>query len=145
MPIYSDIISRIIEPPLWWNAHGVPRWCEFAPIESANSLAREVVLIQIACQGCGQALDEELNWSEHSRRHNGERLEPLSSPARLKEFHYRDPPDAGCCLVGPTMNWIDLRILQFWTRGFGKWERCPELELEFGKLEDYFENHKTKF
>jgi hypothetical protein len=28
---YEDILSRIAEPPRWFDEQGVPRYCEFAP------------------------------------------------------------------------------------------------------------------
>ena len=65
-------------------------------------------------------------------------MEPLSTPSRLKELHYGDPPNVGCCPAGRTMTCIDLRVLQFWARERSKWERCPELEIELEKMEDYF-------
>ena len=145
IPDYDDILSRIPEPPLWWDAHGVPRWCEFHPTASSNTYAREVALLRIACQGCGREFDAEINWWEQSRHWNGDRMEPLSTPARLKELHYGDPPNVGCCPAGHTMNCIDLRILQFWSRERSKWERCPELEIELERLEDYFGDTITKF
>lgn len=145
VPDYDDILSRISEAPLWWDANGVPRWCEFHPTASSNTYAREVALLRIACQGCGREFDAEINWWEQSRHWNGDRMEPLSTPARLKELHYGDPPNVGCCPAGRTMNCIDLRILQFWSRERVKWERCPELEIELERLEDYFGDTIAKF
>jgi hypothetical protein len=86
-----------------------------------------------------------MNWWEYSCHWNGDRLEPLSAPSRLKELHYGDPPNAGCCLAGHTMNCIDLRVIQFWSRERSKWERCPELEIELERLEDYFGDQLVKF
>jgi hypothetical protein len=43
------------------------------------------------------------------------------------------------------MNCIDLRVLQFWARERSKWERCPELEIELERMEDYFGDTIKKF
>jgi DNA-directed RNA polymerase subunit N (RpoN/RPB10) len=57
---YEDILSRISEPPRWFDEQGVPRYCEFAPDRIAN--ARECALLAIECQSCGRpfivALDD---------------------------------------------------------------------------------------
>ena len=36
LPNYEDILSRIAEPPRWFDEQGVPRYCEFAPHRIAN-------------------------------------------------------------------------------------------------------------
>lgn len=50
---YGDILSRIPEPPTWFDEHAVPRFCAFAPREVANIYADEAVLMLITCQACG--------------------------------------------------------------------------------------------
>jgi len=142
---YHDILSRISDPPLWWTANGVPRWCEFHPTAGSNPYAREVALLRIACQSCGHEFDAEVTWYEHSHHWNGDREEPLSSPTRIKELHYGDPPNIKCCPPGYTMNCIDLRVLQFWSRDRARWERCPELEVELNNIEDYFRDDIKNF
>jgi len=41
---YEDILSRIAEPPRWFDEQGVPRYCEFAPHCIANIYADECAL-----------------------------------------------------------------------------------------------------
>ena len=59
---YEDILSRIAEPPRWFDEQGVPRYWDFAPLRVANIYARECALLAIECQNCGRpfivALDE---------------------------------------------------------------------------------------
>jgi len=133
---YKDILSKISENPKWWDAHGVPRYCDFHPDESSNVYADEVALLRIACQSCLKEFDVELNWSEHSYNWTGQKFSPLSHEPKL--LHYGDPPNSGCCPAGHTMNCIDLRILEFWKRSKLSWERKSELEIELERLEDYF-------
>lgn len=47
---YDDIISRISEPPLWFDENAVPRYCAFSPKESSPYLG-EIALAEIDCQG----------------------------------------------------------------------------------------------
>lgn len=52
-PTYDDITGRIAEAPSWWQEGGVPRYGEFSPDRSSSIYAREVALVEIACQACG--------------------------------------------------------------------------------------------
>lgn len=36
---YSDITSRISEPPQWWDENGCPRYCEPHPTHRVNIYA----------------------------------------------------------------------------------------------------------
>lgn len=51
-------------------------------------------------------------------------------------IHYGDPPNAGCCPAGPTMNCWDLRVLEFWHQHDHEWRRDPVLERELPDLHD---------
>jgi hypothetical protein len=51
---YEDILSRIAEPPRWFDEDGVPRYCEFAPDRIANIYADECALLAIECQSCAR-------------------------------------------------------------------------------------------
>lgn len=46
-------------------------------------------------------------------------------------LHYVDPPRRDCCPAGPTMNCLDLQVLEYWRKPEGKleWERASELEV----------------
>ena len=131
---YRDIRSRIHEAPKWWDENAVPRYCDFAPNESANIYAREVLLLEIQCQGCGAHFDVamshgdlEIGWGEDGKAWA---RAYKSFADRLRELHYGDPPNAGCCAAGPTMNSIPLRVLEFWhAPKVGNWQRRPECEV----------------
>lgn len=120
---YSDITSRILEPPTWWDCNGVPRYGDFHPGKSPSIYAKEIVLLRIMCQGCGCGFDVEVNWSEIDFYHHRPALS-----GRLRGIYYGDPPNVGCCPAGPTMSSISVRTLQFWRREGGRWERWPEGE-----------------
>lgn len=132
---YSDILSRIPEPPLWWDEYAVPRYCTFAPDEVANIYAKYVVLALITCQGCGieyqvafsqGTLDRYLGKDEDGKI----RLAPLlEEQVRGRTLHYGDPPNTGCCGAGATMNSEPRRVLEFWKREDFEWECVPELEV----------------
>src|SRR3989304_6539495 len=112
---YEDIISRIPEPPSWWDQNGTPRYGKFHPSACPDIYSNEVVLLGIACQDCAREFEVEMHSSLWSTFH----------PVKL---HYGDPPRHGC--VGDTMNCEDLAVLQVWHRPYEthEWERRPELE-----------------
>lgn len=132
---YSDILSRIPEPPHWWDEHAVPRWGPFAPDATANIYADEVALVEIACQNCGTRFRVAFTDSRGGRmtrqiQRGGQVPElTLADVIRSGQLHYGDPPNAGCCPAGPTMNCDDLRVLEYWRRPNWDWERDPSLEL----------------
>lgn len=150
---FKDITSRIAEPPKWWDEHGVPRFCDFAPTEVADIYANEAALVLITCQNCGHEFEVAISLSDMDKieamgRYEAKGLDTLRaaekawelSLARMikeKTIHYGDPPNTGCCAAGPTMNSEPRRVLQYWERGRtdakGKmnfdWERDPSLEL----------------
>lgn len=121
-PRYIDILSRIPGEPLWWDARGVPRYDPFSP--HATPYAEEVVLMEIACQGCGTLYRVEQAWS----RYDVDAARPSLNP--VMHLHYGDPPDTGCCSVGPTMSSIPLRTIEFWVRDSNHrmWARREDLE-----------------
>ena len=132
---YDDIRSLIDREPSWFDEHGVPRYCEFAPDESANIYAETVCLVLVSCQACGHEF--EVCFSQDRYALVGENHDlPLSDLIETHALHYGDPPNA-CCGVGSTMNSVPRRVLQFWQRNHAKWrtpdeawERKPEHEIE---------------
>lgn len=124
---YSDIRSRIPEPPVWWDETGVPRYCAFSPNETADIYARECVLMEIRCQNCERAFQVAMS---HSR--SSELLHGATSLARLietNEIHYGDPPNIDCCPSGPTMNSVPVRVLEYWALDAQhSWVRDPAFE-----------------
>lgn len=124
LPAYNDIKSRIKEPPIWWDANGVPRYDTFTPELSCDIYAHEVALVKIACQDCHEHFMVEFNWNESHGLFTGRPHPPMSANPGM--LHYGDPPAHGC--VGDTMNCEDLEVVEFWQRADFDWARCPNLE-----------------
>ncbi len=127
---YHDIISRIPDPPLWWDENGVPRYVAFAPREAANIYANEVALVAIACQSCGTEFKVAFSWGALEWRAGVPSKREPHTVDSISRIHYGDPPNA-CCHAGATMNCEDLRVLEFWRESKNHWdfERVPELEV----------------
>lgn len=129
---YSDIRDKLGEP-LWFDEHAVPRYCDFAPNQTANIYADECVLYLIRCQNCNREFRvcESTSRSDVMlARHMGNDASMLSE--RVAHLHYGDPPNIQCCPSGPTMNSEPVRVLEFWSRvdsKFRDWSRRPELEI----------------
>lgn len=117
---YSDIRALIDMEPLWFDMHGAPRYAPFHPSLCPSIYAHQVILLEIACQHCGQRFKVEMHehWS----------WERLVDP---KKLHYGDPPAHSC--TGDTMNCVDLAVLEVWTKSEFKWRRRRKLE---GKIDE---------
>jgi hypothetical protein len=124
---YNDITSRIKEPPLWYDENGVPRYCKFGPDEGANIYARQIALLEIACQACGERFMVAMSWS-HTETWLGDPMPSLGDRIQDSSIHYGDPPNADCCGIGASMNCEDLHVVEFWERGVGE-QRVPEMEV----------------
>ena len=111
---YEDIRSRIAEQPSWYDSNGAPRYGEFEPSMCPNIYARQVFLLRIACQRCGEQFLVEMNSGWFNK---------IYEPRIL---HYGDPPVHGC--VGDTMNCDDLEVVQVWNREDCEWVRHSEME-----------------
>jgi hypothetical protein len=109
---YCNITDRLGAPE-WWDECGVPRYCSFSPAHVNDVYATQVALLEIACQNCGWRFIVALSWHARSAR-PGQRS--LAERIADDTIHYGDPPNVGCCLAGPTMNSIPLRVLEFWVR-----------------------------
>ncbi len=130
---YQDIISRIPEPPKWWDESAVPRYCDFAPNEGANIYAHEIALVLIACQSCETEFQVAMSCDEYNVA-IGKRIR-LAELIALRTLHYGDPPNTKCCAPGPTMNCLDYRVLQYWRKNNQfEWERDAGYEVT---LDDY--------
>jgi len=130
---YKDILSRFDGPPEWWDENAVPRFCPFRPEHVANIYAREVALVEIACQNCGRRFDVAFSWHSWA----GVIKDPPERISKRIErrcgIEYGDPPNARCCPAGPTMTSDTIRVLQFWRRDGGcDWQRDKGLEIELG-------------
>lgn len=125
--------------PLWYDENGVPRYCRHHPHASPDIYAREVVLLRIACQGCGAKFDVQMTWGpmdlfklrpDDPAGPHDPATPALANAIRNGQIHYGDPPNAGCCASGPTMNCNDLRVLEYWRQSKSyKWERDTALEI----------------
>ena len=142
---YDDIRSRIQEEPKWYDENGVPRYCDFRPDKSSSIYAEEVVLLEIACQSCGERFAVEIFWDKMDFIRQDKKGKPSEQlKAWLKggrdgmcPLHYGDPPIHDCA-AGNTMNCIDVRVKEFWKQqgNFPKWVRIPELEVELEDPDD---------
>jgi len=128
---YHEILETMGEPK-WWDEHGVPRYVDFTPQETANIYASHVVLALITCQSCGHEFRVAFSQGDYEIM---ESARTLASYIQDRELHYGDPPNNNCCLAGPTMNSVPQRVLEYWSQdkqenGRRDWVRHPEFELE---------------
>jgi hypothetical protein len=141
-PSYEDITSRIAERPSWWQSGGVPRYGDFHPGSSSSIYAREVALVEIACQSCDtrfRVVFDADQMDQYERRGVGDLI-------RNGSIHYGDPPNTGCCASGASMNSIPVAVIEYWSRcharyvegsriidfeRYNEWLRDPLLEGPF--------------
>lgn len=128
---YTDIMEKIAAPPLWFDEHAVPRYCDFAPTKIANIYAEECCLMEIACRGCERTFLVAMSADVMTRVRGHKMLS-----ARGFDLHYGDPPNVSCCASGPTMNSDPKKVIEFWRRIDHEWTRAPELEIELEYEED---------
>lgn len=115
---FKDILSRIAEPPTWYDGNGTPRYGPFNPSACPNIYSHTVVLMRIACQACHEHFNVEMHDDGFFHR--------IGDP---KKLHYGDPPFHDCS--GATMNCEDEAILEVWSRDQAdrlEWTRMPNLE-----------------
>ena len=134
---YDDITSRIAAEPTWFDEHSVPRYCEFSPLRCASIHLGEVAFVEIKCQGCRRLFRVALsavNFPESK----------IAEAIRAKTLHYGDPPNVRCCDVGPVMNSLPQRVLEYWSRhdpkyvengyvkdpAYSEWVRDASYEVE---------------
>lgn len=129
LPDYSDITDAAGEP-LWWDAHGAPRYRPFHPntLGVYDHLALHVL---IECQSCARPFPVGEGWHRV-----GMVIDPATRRVSWVErtladvatgYHYGDPPFHDC--GGSSENCVDRRILSAWTRIVGGvWTRDPDVE-----------------
>jgi hypothetical protein len=146
---YTDILSRISEPPKWFDENGTPRYCTFEPYMIANIYAKECALMEVSCQACNRGFVVAIDRAKALAKAQAyEAKGPhfvLADIIRSHKIHYGDPPNVHCCDAGNTMNSIPRRVLEYWHRqqttiyqnGFeycsadaSDWERDQSLEIE---------------
>jgi len=120
---YEDLLCRVTDEPQWFDENGTPRYCKFEPRLVSDVYASEAVLAEVTCQSCGTPFQVAL-----SRRASSPRT-LLCAAIADKTLHYGDPPNMGCCEVGPSMNSEPRRVLEYWQRHEG-WVRFPSLECD---------------
>jgi len=129
---YADILSRIPEPPVWWDENAVPRYVLFSPMSLANIYAVECALVKIRCQNCHTEFVVAMSRSELDIiQAAGTTLMGAILDGTL---HYGDPPNNECCPIGPTMNSEPLKVIAFWRRDLThgiSWVKDKSLEREF--------------
>ena len=115
----TDVAAYLGSTPYWYDENGVPRFAPFHPKMLPSIYAREAVLYRIHCQGCGKPFDVaegEDGWTSAAT--------PLSRRIEEQTLHYGDPPNAGCCASGPTMNSEPKHVIEYWHRGTPhEWKR----------------------
>lgn len=119
---YSDIKERIAEEPMWFDENGTPRYGKFKPDMCPDIYADVVVLMEIACQHCGERLQVQMSrgWMNPDRR-------------PPKKWHYGDPPWHDCTGAGESMNCDDIAVLEVWRFNRFEWKRLKKLE---GSVDD---------
>lgn len=149
---YDDLRALTTAEPDWYDQNGVPRWGEHSPDKSPDIYADEVVLLEIGCQGCDTRFKVQMTWGMMNlitlpiERLKANALAGPEKQLRLKyalatditegSIHYGDPPNAGCCLAGPTMNCTDYRVLEYWRKKDFVWVRMLEFEITLPDEED---------
>ncbi|WP_066705035.1 hypothetical protein [Celeribacter ethanolicus] len=119
---YDDILSRIAEPPLWFDEHAVPRYADFSPEQAAKISAQEVVLLLIRCQACRRDFRDALSSSE---------AKPVLAPKiEARTLRFGDPPNVRCCSTGPAMNSISVQVLEYWFKPQIHGRLGPEVGFE---------------
>lgn len=121
---YEDILSRIAEPPTWFDRNGTPRYGEFRPSLVPNIYASEVVLFLIQCQACHR----EFRVAIEKARTDIPKEDTLAG--RIPHLYYGDPPNTDCCSVGPTMSSDSIQVLEYWVKENLKWVRKSEYEVD---------------
>ena len=125
---YSDIRNLIKNPPCWWDENSVPRYCDFRPECVADIYADEAALVEIACQACEHKFEVAFS---RSREQGWNPSAFLYEQIEKKAIHYLDPPNIGCCEVGPAMSSVPKRVLQYWSRlnTSREWRRDRRFEI----------------
>lgn len=117
---YDDILSRIPDPPEWFDENGTPRYCKFEPNKLANIYAQQCALVEIACQWCGQVFFVAMDSGKAIRNATpyGQPLLQCTFPEliRSRRVRYGDPPNIHCCPGGPSMTSVPRRIVEYWHR-----------------------------
>jgi hypothetical protein len=136
---YHDIISRISDPPTWWDEWAVPRYCAFEPTRCSDIHADEAVLIAIECQCCGRPYLKAYTQGGWARGNRKDRW--LRDDIRDDSLVGGDPPNY--CCSGTSMSATLKRVIEYWGRAepefvegnritsmeYFNWKRDPTYEI----------------
>jgi hypothetical protein len=153
LPRYHDIKDRISELPVWYDAHGCPRYGDFEP--NVLGVYDDIALLYlIECQSCqarfkvGEGHNMHSSFNGYIKRAGLAYLDyqdkvKKGEPAELPDIPwekptlaqyaacpiYGDPPIHGC--VGDTMSSSTLKVLEAWEKEKASynWVRVFELEI----------------
>ena len=126
---FSDILTSIAVPPLWWH-EDVPRYVPFHP-KWVSIHAREAILLRSACQSCGAiyassicGYTEELEIAEQIGR------------GALPGF---DPPLALRHCGENFTSSLTLRVLEYWRKDntLREWRRMTEFEVDLPDADEF--------
>jgi len=121
---YNDIMDRIDEEPRWFDAKGVPRYCEMHPDNCSDIYADKVAFYRIECQNCSYEFLVEFTTSKMDRIRYQMMIGVASVDMTVdvedlwdaENLHYGDPPNIGCCSAGATMNSCPRELISLWER-----------------------------
>ena len=117
LPAYDDIRSRIAEPPIWHDRHGVPRYEPFKP-QMLGVYDDFAVLVEIECQRCARRFLAGGGWTRFDVF--SDPIVELNLTSLAESFDYGNPPrhddgPMGRC-AGETMSSDVVRIVEAWER-----------------------------
>lgn len=130
LPDYRDITKRILESPLWYTEHGVPRYDAFRP-DMLGIYDVYAALYEIACRACDKHMlvgVGKRKW-DYTQVNGRAIIFRQSLEKLIKDSGFVDPPSHGC--VGDGMMCSDLRVVEAWQKINSQWVRYPDLELVF--------------
>lgn len=141
---YQDLLALTDVSPKWYEASGVPRWCEF--LDGLGVYWRLAALYRIECQSCRQIFTVGQEWAAGDLwyvEYNDRRV-PLTAASYLAyadlpdkssfwtpeelipQLYCGDPPRHGC--VGDTMSSEPLDVLGVWERKQFDAERLEQFD-----------------
>jgi hypothetical protein len=158
---YKDILSRIPQPPLWWDESSVPRFDPFNPDDISNLYADLCILVDVECQHCWHPFKRAFSFDHafyadqyRSRSSSDLPIEGRDDIIKLwfptsrdedgsieLEWICGDPPNIGCC-PGVSSSFITTNVVGVWKRCGSTWESVDVVtdgDVFFVSLESHFQ------